>query len=118
MKVFLDLKKLWPRDSEGKDVTLREASEALDMNQRSLTVIRKGTERGNWDTLVKLKRWLESRHDRVISIEELLRVEDDDFSGTPSPTKLSEGIQPEHQKPKTPEADSDEKVVHLFRHSA
>jgi len=73
MKVILDVSKLWP-----DDLTIAKAAEDLEMNPRSLTTIKKGTERGNWETLVKLARYFSQHYGRQISLEELLRIEEDE----------------------------------------
>ncbi|MFG6095126.1 hypothetical protein SPB21_07740 [Leptothoe sp. ISB3NOV94-8A] len=49
------------------------------MNPRSITNIRKGTERGSWDTLVKLSRWLSWHTGETVSLDDLLVIEDDDY---------------------------------------
>lgn len=74
VKVTLDITALWP---EG--VTIETAAKELEMNPRSITTMRKGTERGNWETLVKLSRWLTHRTGQQISIDDLLVIEDDDY---------------------------------------
>jgi hypothetical protein len=60
----------------GKPMTVERIAKELDMNPRSITTLRKGTERGDWGTLVKLSRWLSEKHGRTISIEEMLTVEE------------------------------------------
>ncbi len=72
MRVFLDVSKLWD-----EELTVTKAAEDLKMNSRTLTTIKKGTERGNWETLVKLARYFSDRHGRKIALEELLRIEED-----------------------------------------
>ena len=74
VKVTLDVKDFWP-----EDVTIETAAKELEMNPRSITTIRKGTERGSWDTLVKLARWLSWRTNKTVSIDDLLSVENDDY---------------------------------------
>lgn len=68
---------LTPIDSvTGRPMTVERIAKELDMNPRSITTLRKGTERGDWWTLVKLSRWLSEKHGRKISIEEMLTVEE------------------------------------------
>lgn len=73
MKVVLDVSKLWP-----ENLTIAQAAQDLKMNPRSLTTIKKGTERGNWETLVKLARYFSGIYQREIPLEELLKIEDDE----------------------------------------
>ena len=73
MKVVLDVSKLWP-----ENLTIAQAAQDLNMNPRSLTTIKKGTERGNWETLVKLARYFSGIYQREISLEELLKIEEDE----------------------------------------
>ncbi len=72
MKVVLDVSQLWP-----ENLTIAQAAEDLKMNPRSLTTIKKGTERGNWETLVKLARYFSNIYGRNIPLEELLKIEED-----------------------------------------
>ncbi|MDJ0599042.1 MAG: hypothetical protein QNJ37_09420 [Crocosphaera sp.] len=72
MKVVLDVNKLWP-----ENLTIAQAAQDLKMNPRSLTTIKKGTERGNWETLVKLSRYFSGIYQREIPLEELLKIEED-----------------------------------------
>ena len=74
VKVTLDIKDFWP-----ENVTIETAAKELGMNPRSITTIRKGTERGSWDTLVKLSRWLSWRGGRDISINDLLKIEGKEY---------------------------------------
>ncbi|MEO0376211.1 MAG: hypothetical protein AAF329_16630 [Cyanobacteria bacterium P01_A01_bin.17] len=74
VKVTLDIKDFWP-----EDVTIETAAKELQMNPRSITTIRKGTERGSWDTLVKLSRWLSWRGEKEVSIADLLKIEGEEY---------------------------------------
>ena len=62
VKVTLNISDLWP---EG--VTVEMAAKELNMNPRSVTTMRKGTERGHWETLVKVSRWLTYRTGKKVS---------------------------------------------------
>ena len=77
-KVTLDVTHLWPKDAEGRDVTIEVAAREMKMNPRSITTIKKGTERGSWDTLVKLREWLSRRLGRDIKFDDLLKIEGND----------------------------------------
>ncbi|MEM6432261.1 MAG: hypothetical protein AAF773_00160 [Cyanobacteria bacterium P01_D01_bin.115] len=75
MKVILDISSFWP-----DDVTIETAAKELQMNPRSISTMKKGTERGNWDTLIKLSRWLSYRTGKPVAIDDLLVIHDDDYS--------------------------------------
>ena len=68
----LNVNRFWPRD-----LTITQAAEDLEMNPRSLTNIRKGTERGEWITLFKLAEYLSEKTGKQISLEDLFEVERD-----------------------------------------
>jgi DNA-binding XRE family transcriptional regulator len=68
----LNVNRFWP-----DDLTITKAAEDLDMNPRSLTTIRKGTERGEWLTLLKLAEYLSEKSGKQISLEDLFEVERD-----------------------------------------
>jgi DNA-binding XRE family transcriptional regulator len=68
----LNVNRFWP-----DDLTITKAAEELDMNPRSLTTIRKGTERGEWLTLLKLAEYLSEKSGKQISLEDLFEVERD-----------------------------------------
>ena len=71
-KVKLNILPFWP-----DELTITQAAEELAMNPRSLTTIRKGTERGEWLTLFKLVDYFSAKAGRQISLEELFEVERD-----------------------------------------
>lgn len=66
----LNVNRFWP-----DNLTITKAAEELQMNPRSLTTIRKGTERGEWLTLFKLAEYLSEKTGRHISLEDLFEVE-------------------------------------------
>ena len=72
MKVVLDINKFWD-----KELTGTQLAKDLGMNYRSITNLRKGTDRGSWETLVKLSRYFWSRLGREVKIEELLVIEEE-----------------------------------------
>jgi len=69
----LNVNRFWP-----DDLTITQAAEDMNMNPRSLTTIRKGTERGEWLTLFKLIDYLSQKTGKPISLEDLFEVEEDD----------------------------------------
>ena len=69
-KVKLNILPFWP-----EDLTVTQAAEDLAMNPRSLTAIRKGTERGEWATLFKLVDYFSEKAGRQLALEELFEVE-------------------------------------------
>ena len=60
----------------GKPMTIAEIAVELGMNTRSITTLRKGTERGDWVTLVKILRWLSEKNGRQLTLEEILEIEE------------------------------------------
>jgi len=68
----LNVNRFWPHE-----LTITQAAEDLEMNPRSLTNIRKGTERGEWITLFKLAEYLSKKTGSHISLEDLFEVERD-----------------------------------------
>lgn len=74
VKVTLNIKEFWP-----EDVTIETAAKELEMNPRTVTTIRKGTERGSWETLIKLSRWLTWRVGKTVSVEDLLQIEGEEY---------------------------------------
>lgn len=68
----LNVMKFWP-----DDLTITQAAEDLDMNPRSLTNIRKGTDRGEWLTLFKLAEYLSQKTGRKLALEDLFDIDKD-----------------------------------------
>lgn len=66
MKVRLNVSPFW-----SADLTVTQAAKDLKINPKTLTAIRKGTEKGDWATLVKLSRYFN------VSIDQLLEIEED-----------------------------------------
>lgn len=73
MKVVLDVSPFWDDDLTGI-----ELAKELGMNYRSISTLRKGTDRGNWETLIKLSRFFSKRLGREVTIEDLLVIKEDD----------------------------------------
>ena len=71
MKVLLTTDQVWP-----VGVTVMAAAEAMEMNERSIPGLKRGTEKGEWATLIKVQRWL-SENGTQVSLEELLEVTDE-----------------------------------------
>ncbi len=65
MKVTVNISRFW---REG--LTVAQVAKDLEMNTRSITALRKGTEKGDWATLVRLSRYFD------VSIQELLEIEE------------------------------------------
>lgn len=70
--VKLNIQQFWP-----EDLTITQAAEDLDMNPRSITNLRKGTERGEWITLFKLVEYFSRKANREITLEDLFDIEYD-----------------------------------------
>lgn len=68
----LNVNRFWPTE-----LTITQAAEDTGLNSRTLTNIRKGTERGEWITLFKLAEYLSKKTDQKISLEDLFEVERD-----------------------------------------
>ena len=73
MRAFLRIDDIWP---EG--ITVNQAAEDLGMNPRSVSTLRRGTEKGTWVTLIKVQRWLAS-NGRKYTLEDLIEVEEDEL---------------------------------------
>ena len=73
MKVVLDVSPFWDDDLTGI-----ELAQELGMNYRSISTLRKGTDRGSWETLIKLSRFFSKRLGRKVTIEDLLVIKEDD----------------------------------------
>jgi len=65
MRVRLNIHPYW---TEG--LKIGEVANAIGINPKALTAIRRGTERGEWATLVKLARYFN------VTIEQLLEIEE------------------------------------------
>ncbi len=73
MKVVLDVSPFWDDDLTGIQL-----AQELGMNYRSISTLRKGTDRGSWETLIKLSRFFSKRLGREVTIEDLLVIKEDD----------------------------------------
>jgi hypothetical protein len=76
VKVTLNIEPFWP-----KGLSLEKAEEemramGLPLNRRSLSAIRKGTEKGDWATPFKIARYLSFKVGREIQAVELFKVEE------------------------------------------
>ncbi|NER97660.1 MAG: helix-turn-helix transcriptional regulator [Symploca sp. SIO1B1] len=63
MQVRLNVHPYW-----SENLTITEVAQTLNINPKTLTAIRRGTERGEWATLVKLSRYFN------VPIESLLEI--------------------------------------------
>lgn len=78
VKVVVNISRFW-RD----DMTVVQVAKDLDMNARSITSLRKGTEKGDWATLVKLSRYFK------VPISDLLEIEESDNQNDKNNTLLA-----------------------------
>ena len=76
MKVTLNIAPFWPEglSLERAEQEMREMG--LPLNRRSLSAIRKGTEKGDWATPFKLARYLSKKTGKTIEAQELFDVEE------------------------------------------
>lgn len=76
MKVTLDIAPFWPKglSLEQAERELREMG--LPLNRRSISAIRKGTEKGDWATPYKLARYLSEKVGKEIQPQDLFKVEE------------------------------------------
>lgn len=76
MKVTLDITPFWPKglSLEQAERELREMG--LSLNRRSISAIRKGTEKGDWSTPYKLARYLSTKVGKEIQPQDLFKVEE------------------------------------------
>ncbi|MDJ0718524.1 MAG: helix-turn-helix transcriptional regulator [Prochloraceae cyanobacterium] len=66
MKAVLNISKVWkPNDTVGK------VAEALGVSRKTVSQLKKGTEKGDWITLIKVSEYY------GVKLEELLEIEDD-----------------------------------------
>jgi transcriptional regulator with XRE-family HTH domain len=73
VKVTVNISRFW-RDG----MTVAQVAQDLNMNTRSITALRKGTEKGDWATLVKLSRYFK------VPIDELLEIDADSVDSSRS----------------------------------
>ncbi len=73
MKVVLDVSPFWDDDLTGI-----ELAKELGMNYRSISTLRKGTDRGSWETLIKLSRFFSKRLGKKVTVEDLLVIKEED----------------------------------------
>jgi len=63
--VTVNISRFW-----SEEMTVANVAKDLEMNTRSITALRKGTEKGDWVTLIKLSRYFN------VPVEELLEVKE------------------------------------------
>lgn len=71
MKVVLDINRFWDDELTGTQL-----AQDLGMNYKSISNLKKGTEKGDYKTLVKLSRYFSNRLGKKITIEDLLVIEE------------------------------------------
>ncbi len=75
MKVKLDIEPFWPKGLSLEQAE-RELREMGSLNRRSISAIRKGTEKGDWATPYKLARYLSKKEGKEIQPQDLFKVEE------------------------------------------
>lgn len=76
MKVTLDLTPFWPKGLSLEQAEKELKEMGLPLNRRSISAIRKGTEKGDWATPFKLARYLSVKLGKKIDPQDLFRVEE------------------------------------------
>ena len=66
MKAVLNISKLWKSDD-----TVGDVAKALGVTRKTVSQLKKGTEKGNWSTLVKVSQYY------GVPLENLLDIEED-----------------------------------------
>ena len=66
MKAVLNISKVW-KDND----TVGKVAEALGVSRKTVSQLRKGTEKGDWITLIKVSQYY------GVKLEELLEIETD-----------------------------------------
>ena len=66
MKAVLNISKLWKSDD-----TVGDVAKALGVTRKTVSQLKKGTEKGNWITLVKVSQYY------GVPLENLLDIEED-----------------------------------------
>jgi len=61
---------------EKKGLTLGQIAEALEMNPRSITTLKRGTEKGDWITAFRLAAYLTEQLGRNVALEDLFLIEE------------------------------------------
>lgn len=76
MKVKLDIEPYWPKGLSLEQAERELKEMGLSLNRRSISAIRKGTEKGDWATPFKLARYLSTKVGREIQPQDLFKVEE------------------------------------------
>ncbi len=76
MKVKLDIEPYWPKGLSLEQAERELKEMGLPLNRRSISAIRKGTEKGDWATPFKLARYLSTKVGREIQPQDLFKVEE------------------------------------------
>lgn len=75
-RVVLKVDDLLEEVQERNGITLGQIAQDLDMNARSITNLKRGTERGDWATAFRLARYLSEKLGRNFALEDLFSVEE------------------------------------------
>lgn len=76
MKVRLDIEPFWPKGLSLEQAEKELKEMGLPLNRRSISAIRKGTEKGDWATPFKLARYLSKKVGKEIQPQDLFKVEE------------------------------------------
>jgi hypothetical protein len=79
MKAKVSIDDLWKEVEEkrGEKLTIREVCETCDLNDRTVTNARRGSDKSALLTLVKLRIFFERELGREISLDDLIEVTDE-----------------------------------------
>ena len=76
MKVKLNIEPFWPKGLSLEQAERELKEMGLSLNRRSISAIRKGTEKGDWATPYKLARYLSLKVGKEIQPQDLFKVEE------------------------------------------
>jgi len=65
MKAVLNISKLWKSDD-----TVGDVAEALGVTRKTVSQLKKGTEKGDWITLIKVAKYYGVPVEEVLEIQE------------------------------------------------
>lgn len=84
MEAFVDISRWWPKNKNGKPVSVYEVyrrfeGEANQVNRHTLTVARDGKlAKADIDNLVKLARICSELSGEIVTINDIVRIEEDE----------------------------------------
>ncbi len=76
VKVTLNIEPFWPEGLSLEKAEEEMKAMGLPLNRRSLSAIRKGTEKGDWATPFKLARYLSKKVGKEICPQDLFKVQE------------------------------------------